>query len=110
MLRISKRILSGAGDKVLEAVNGKEELKVLEENGASVSLVLTDMMMPELDGVGLAKEVLARYPAIKILCMSGYEDKQEELVAELGAKAGYLSKPFAPDVLLNKVEQVLSGV
>jgi PAS domain S-box-containing protein len=110
MLRISKRILSGAGYKVLEAVNGKEALKVLEQNGASVSLVLTDMMMPELDGLGLAKEVLAKYPAIKILCMSGYEDKQEELLAELGAKAGYLPKPFAPDALLDKVAQVLSGV
>lgn len=110
MLRISKRILAGAGYKVLEAVNGKEALRVLGEDPASVSLVLTDMMMPELDGVGLAKEVLSKYPGIRILCMSGYEDKQEELEAALGAKADYLQKPFAPDVLLKKVEQVLTRV
>ncbi|MBI5743061.1 MAG: response regulator [Elusimicrobia bacterium] len=108
MMRIAKRILSSSGYKVLGAVNGKEALGVLAEKSASISLVLTDMVMPELDGVGLAKEVVARYPGIRILCMSGYDDKQEELRTALGDKVGYLQKPFAPDVLLEKVGQVLS--
>lgn len=110
MLRISKRILSGAGYKVLEAADGKEALRVLGENASSVSLLLTDMVMPELDGVGLAKEVLAKYPAVRVLCMSGYDDKKEELEAALGGKVDYLQKPFAPDVLLEKVAQVLGKV
>ena len=107
MRRISKRILSGAGYKVLEAVDGKEALRVLEASSASVSLLLTDLVMPELDGIGLAKEVLAKYPSIRILCMSGYEEKQEELAEILGDGTGYLQKPFSPDVLLEKVGQVL---
>jgi len=108
MLRISKRILSGAGYKVLEAADGNAALKVLEHSAASVSLLLTDMVMPGLDGMGLAKEVLSKYPAIRILCMSGYDDKQEELEAALGSRVDYLQKPFAPDALLEKVGEVLS--
>lgn len=107
MMRIAKRILAGSGYKVLEAVNGKEALRVLAENAAAVSLLLTDVVMPELDGVGLSKEVLAKYPGIRILCMSGYDDKQEELQAVLGDKVAYLQKPFSPDALLNKAGEVL---
>ena len=108
MRRVSKRMLSGAGYRVIEAADGREALLLLEKDPQAVSILLTDMVMPELDGVGLAREVLSRYPHVKILCMSGYADKQEELEGVLGLKVGYIQKPFAPDVLLKKLEG-LSG-
>ncbi|MEK7721366.1 MAG: ATP-binding protein, partial [Elusimicrobiota bacterium] len=108
MRRISKRILNSSGYEVIEAVDGKEALKFLEDNSLSVSVLLTDIVMPELDGVGLAREVMDRYPHIRILCMSGYADKQEELESVLGAKVGYIQKPFTPDVFLRKLEDLTS--
>ena len=108
MRRISKRILNSSGYEVIEAVDGKEALKFLEDNSLSVSVLMTDIVMPELDGVGLAREVMDRYPHIRILCMSGYADKQEELESVLGAKVGYIQKPFTPDVFLRKLEDLTS--
>ena len=106
MRRITKRILTGAGYGVVEAVDGKEALRLLGENSGAVSLLLTDMVMPELDGVDLAKEVISRYPGIKILCMSGYADKQSELEKVLKEKVGYIQKPFTPDALIKKMEEI----
>ncbi|HAT73127.1 MAG TPA: hypothetical protein DCS63_09955 [Elusimicrobia bacterium] len=108
MRRISKRILNAAGYEVLEAVDGREALMVLEKRSGAVSVLLTDIVMPELDGVGLAREVMDRYPGIKILCMSGYADKQEDLERVLGNKVGYIQKPFIPDEFLRKIEEVLA--
>jgi len=105
MRKISKRILDGAGYGVLLAVDGKEALRIIKEDPRAVSVLLTDVVMPELDGVGLAREVLANYPHIKIVCMSGYADKQDELGKVLGAAVGYIQKPFAPDDLLKKIEE-----
>ena len=81
---------------------------VLEKRSGAVSVLLTDIVMPELDGVGLAREVMDRYPGIKILCMSGYADKQEDLERVLGNKVGYIQKPFIPDEFLRKIEEVLA--
>lgn len=102
MRRVSKRMLCSAGYEVIEAVDGREALMLLEKDPQAVSILLTDMAMPELDGIGLAREVMARYPHIRILCMSGYADNREEVERILGAKVGYIQKPFAPDALLEK--------
>jgi len=109
MRRVTKRILGSDGYEVLEAVNGKEALRLLEKSSGAVSLLLTDVVMPELDGIGLALEVILKYPAIRILCMSGYADRQEDLEKMLGTKASYVQKPFAPEVLLKKIGDILAG-
>ena len=106
MRRVSKRILNSAGYQVIEAADGREALMLLEKDPQAISILLTDMAMPELDGAGLAREVMARYPHIKILCMSGYADKQEELESAFGDKVGYMQKPFAPDALIKKLEDL----
>ncbi|MDO8805299.1 MAG: response regulator [Elusimicrobiota bacterium] len=106
MRRVAKRMLNSAGYQVIEAVDGREALMLLEKNPQAISILLTDMAMPELDGVGLAREVLTRYPHIRILCMSGYADNRDELERVLGANVGYIPKPFAPDALLKKLEDL----
>ena len=103
MRRIAKRILTAAGYSVLEAENGREALEVLAKAGGQVALLLTDIAMPEMDGTELSLEVFKRYPFMKVLCMSGYVDKESDVGRALGAKAEFIQKPFAPDALTRKV-------
>jgi CheY-like chemotaxis protein len=109
MRQVARRILTAAGYSVIEAVNGRDALKKLAEGREPVSLLLTDIVMPEMSGVELALAVYAKYPGIKILCMSGYAGKEEELDEVLGSKAGYITKPFSPDVLIEKINALSGG-
>lgn len=106
MRRVTKRMLSGAGYEVAEAADGKAALQVLA-GGAPVALIITDLIMPEMDGIELSKEVLRKYPGAKILFISGYADREENLADVLGPETAYLSKPFSPDALLNKIGELL---
>ena len=103
MRRITRRILTAAGYSVLEAENGREALEVLAKAGGQAALLLTDIAMPEMDGTELSLEVFKRYPFMKVLCMSGYVDKEGEVGRVLGAKAEFIQKPFSPDALTRKV-------
>jgi len=107
MRRITKRVLTAAGYVVAEAAGARQALAFLAENLERPALLITDLAMPEMDGLKLSGEVSAKYPEMKILCMSGYMDKEDELEKLLGSKAAYLQKPFSPDVLLKKVDNLL---
>jgi nitrogen-specific signal transduction histidine kinase/CheY-like chemotaxis protein len=108
MRRITRRILEGAGYSVVEAVNGVEALKLLNSAREPVALLLTDVAMPEMDGIELSMEVIKKWPGIRILCMSGYVGKEDEFHNALGTKADFIQKPFNPDTLMRKVSEVLS--
>lgn len=107
MRKIAKRILASAGYAVLEAEDGEEALRLLAGGGPQVGLVLTDMAMPGMDGVELSLAVLAKYPGIKIICMSGYLEKEDEFLEKLGSRAEFIEKPFNPQVLVQKVNALL---
>lgn len=109
MRRIARRILSGAGYTVLEAVDGRAALELLESEGGRVDLLVTDIAMPEMDGEELSLEVFKKYPRVKVLCMSGYADKEGEVRRVLGAKAGFIQKPFSPDALTRKAWELLNA-
>jgi PAS domain S-box-containing protein len=103
-----KRVLTMAGFTVMEAVNGKEALKLLAAGPEPVDLMISDLIMPEMDGIALSLEVASKYPRVKILCMSGYAGKGEDLEKLLGSKTEYLPKPFKPDALLLKIDGLLT--
>jgi len=109
MRRIISRVLTGAGYMVAEAVEGGEALKFLSGSREPMALMITDLVMPGVDGITLAKEVLLKYPDMKIMCMSGYVDKEEEFERVLSSKAVYMQKPFTPDALLDKVDGILKS-
>ena len=94
--------LGRAGYHVLEARNGQEALKVFEQRGDEVDLLLTDMRMPYMGGAELAKQLKERRLTLKLLCISGYPGSDP---GELGAD--FLAKPFSRDDLLTKVREVL---
>ncbi|OGS08859.1 MAG: hypothetical protein A2270_00130 [Elusimicrobia bacterium RIFOXYA12_FULL_51_18] len=107
MRRITKRVLAASGYAVTEAADARQALAFLSESLELPALMITDLAMPEMDGLKLSGEVSAKYPDMKILCMSGYMDKEDELEKLLGSKAAYLQKPFSPDALLRKVDKLL---
>ena len=94
--------LTRAGYRVYEARNGQEAMKVFDQYGDTVDLLLTDMRMPYMGGAELAQHLRARRKTLKLLCVSGYPG-----VAETELASDFLSKPFSRDDLLAKVREVL---
>jgi CheY-like chemotaxis protein len=94
--------LSRAGYKVHEARNGQEAIKVFDQHGDSVDLLLTDMRMPFMGGAELARQLRGRRRTLKLLCISGYAGG-----SELEFSGDFLAKPFSRDELLAKVREIL---
>ena len=102
-----RRMLVSKGYIVLEAVDGERGLRLVEQHLDGLDLVLTDIQMPEIDGMEVA-EVLAAYrPLLPVICMSGEAD--EAVVEErLGqARRPFLAKPFTAAELLQTVVEAL---
>jgi two-component system cell cycle sensor histidine kinase/response regulator CckA len=100
-------MLGQVGHTCLEAGDGLEALNMIE-NGEHIQLVLTDVIMPNMDGAELARHLASTRPELRILFMSGYTD--DSLVRSLGkASSLFLAKPFTANALMDKVRQALDG-
>ncbi|CAN5871768.1 hypothetical protein BH10CHL1_BH10CHL1_47620 [soil metagenome] len=95
------------GYQVLAATNGRKALLVGEDYPAPIHLLLTDIIMPELNGSSLAKCLAPLHPTMKVLYMSGYTDNAIVRQAILAAEANFIQKPFTPAQLADKVRAVL---
>jgi two-component system cell cycle sensor histidine kinase/response regulator CckA len=105
---IISAILRRQGYLVLEASTPRRASEIFEQNGQEVDLLLTDVVMPEMNGPALARQCLVMRPDLKILFISGYADIAVP-VDPRNANIGFLSKPFQASVLSNKVREVLRG-
>ncbi|HEY7055833.1 MAG TPA: response regulator [Vicinamibacterales bacterium] len=94
--------LSRAGYAVYEARNGQEAMRLFDQHGDTIDLLLTDMRMPYMGGAELAHHLRGRRRSLKLLCISGYPGS---LDPELSSD--FLAKPFSRDDLLKKVREVL---
>jgi two-component system cell cycle sensor histidine kinase/response regulator CckA len=105
---LNARGLASRGYTVLEAGNGVEAIEVLDKHG-SVDLVVSDVVMPEMDGPTLLKELRRRDPEVKIIFVSGYAEEafQKNLPEE--EKYEFLAKPFTLKQLVSKVKETLAG-
>jgi PAS domain S-box-containing protein len=104
---IVARSLKRGGFRPMEAANGGEALALVEREGPP-ELVVTDLMMPGIGGVELARQLRARWPALPIIFMSGYSAETLDLRNLAGVEVGVLEKPFAPHDLVAKVTAALS--
>ncbi|HUR92595.1 MAG TPA: PAS domain S-box protein, partial [Gemmatimonadaceae bacterium] len=107
--KVVRRTLTGQGYKVVEASNGKEALALALENPARISLVLTDVMMPQMGGPELARRLWAQYPDLKVIFLSGYAPDTMSPESAVPAGAILIEKPFAIEKLVTKVREVLDG-
>ncbi|HIF60759.1 MAG TPA: PAS domain-containing sensor histidine kinase [Rhodospirillales bacterium] len=101
------RALRNKGYRVLEANDGEHALDVINEFGDPIDLILTDVMMPGMDGHTLVRLILEELPDIKVILMSGYtEDAIPGEITE-DASINFLPKPFSLQELAGKVKEVL---
>ena len=105
----ARRALERAGYRVLSATNGRDGLRVAEAHPHPLDLLVTDLVMPEMGGRELAKQLSQARPGIRVLYMSGYtaEAVNQQAVLEVGD--AFLGKPFSPDVLLRRVHEMLTS-
>ena len=102
------RALQSRGYTVLEAENGVEALDVIAEHNGAVDLVVSDVVMPEMDGPTLLSEMRKKYPDIKFVFVSGYAKDAFAKNLPPDAVFGFLSKPFTLKQLAMKVKEMLS--
>jgi two-component system, cell cycle sensor histidine kinase and response regulator CckA len=102
-----RMVLQWNGHTVLEARDGREALLICENHLAAIDLVVADAIMPRISGPELAEQLVKQKPGLKVLFISGYTD--HDLSAFELQKAGrdYLQKPFTPDAIVRKIDQLL---
>jgi two-component system, cell cycle sensor histidine kinase and response regulator CckA len=101
------RALKRQGYKVLEAASGIEALEVMEKNKGKIDIVVSDVVMPEMDGPTLLKELRKKNPNLKIIFVSGYPN--DAFKASLGEEEfSFLPKPFSLPQLAAKVKEELA--
>jgi signal transduction histidine kinase len=108
VLRLVRRVLESEGLVVLSAQSAEEALLLSSQHGGVIDLLLTDVVMPGLNGLELAQRVMAERPQMHVLFMSGYADNAVVQRDVIDAGRPFLQKPFAPDRLLARVRDVLA--
>jgi len=104
---LGKRILERSGYTVLTAANGKEGLDVYGEQKTNISLVILDLIMPEMGGKQCLEQLVKIDPKVKILIASGYSaDGETEETLETNAR-GFIAKPYNLAEMLHTVRKVL---
>ena len=106
---LTRRILDSAGYAILEAANGTEAIKQLEAYAGRVHLLLTDVVMPGMNGRELAGRVTGARPETRVLYASGYTDDAILRHGVLDAGSPFISKPYTPTELKRRVREVLDA-
>jgi CheY-like chemotaxis protein len=104
--RLIHTVLEQAGYTVLVAENGEHALRVARST-PHIDLLVSDVRMPQLGGVELARRLRAIWPGLKVLLMSGYPDIEAVTAQDSGTGHGLFAKPFGTSELLDRVRTAL---
>jgi CheY-like chemotaxis protein len=102
-----RRALEADGHSVLVTQDGNDALERLKADGR-FDLLVTDVEMPMLDGIALAKQAVPLQPGVRVLFMSGFADQLDRAKELSGAKVSVLSKPFTLEQVRERVRAILS--
>jgi CheY-like chemotaxis protein len=103
-----QRILEAAGFSVLAATDGAEGFRVCQEHDGTIDLMLSDIVMPRLNGLQLVEQIRFAHPEMKFLFITAFAEEFPELQELIRIGATILEKPFLPSELLRKVEGTLN--
>ena len=108
---VLKDYLEDQGYSVLTADDGEEGLEVARRSGGSVDLVLSDVVMPKMNGVELARALRSEAPDIRVLLISGHAKDRKQVVEESlkSSSCSFLQKPFTPQTLVARIRELLDG-
>jgi two-component system cell cycle sensor histidine kinase/response regulator CckA len=104
---VNSRALTARGYTVLEAASGVEALEIMQERGAPVDLMVSDVVMPEMDGPTLLGEIRKIYPDLKVIFVSGYAEDAFKKNLPDGENFNFLPKPFSLRQLVETVKGVI---
>jgi two-component system cell cycle sensor histidine kinase/response regulator CckA len=107
--QLNARGLASRGYTVLEAGNGVEAMEVLAKSEVEVDLVVSDVVMPEMDGPTLLRELRSRNPSLKIIFVSGYAEDAFQKHLPADGQFAFLAKPFTLKQLVNAVKETLAA-
>ena len=94
--------------QILEAEDGTEAIRTIENNSGEIALVVSDIMMPKMNGLELREKAILLRPEMRFLLISGYMEDTTRQTEHLPQDAGYLEKPFLPIELARKVRRPLN--
>jgi CheY-like chemotaxis protein len=103
-----QRKLEGAGFSVLSAADGAEALRLCGQHDGAINLTVSDIVMPQLNGLQLAEQIRAARLEMKFLFITGFADEFPELRELIKNGGDVLEKPFLPSELVGKVEKILN--
>jgi two-component system, cell cycle sensor histidine kinase and response regulator CckA len=107
--KLAQTFLESAGFRVWPAGNGEEALEVAARSGVNFDLLLTDVVMPGMNGRALAEQLLPRQPGMRVLYMSGYTDSFIAGHGVLEPGTYLVHKPFVEEELIRKAREVLDS-
>jgi DNA-binding NtrC family response regulator len=107
--KLAQTFLEAGGFRVFSAESGENALEVAARFGGAFDLLLTDVVMPGMNGRVLAEQMLPRQPGMRVLYMSGYTDSFIAGHGVLDPETHLLHKPFTEELLIRKVREVLDG-
>jgi CheY-like chemotaxis protein len=105
--KLASRLLTNKGYIVIEAKSAIEAIQLFQERKKKIDLLLTDMIMPDMNGKQLSEELLKQSPNLKILFMSGYNEDMGNKIEDLNSSAPLLLKPFTSRDLSKKIRKIL---
>jgi CheY-like chemotaxis protein len=104
---LSTKILSRCGYKVLVAGGGEEARRVCERHDGDIDVLLSDVVMPGMNGPMVAEMLTRLRPGVRVVFMSGYTDDAIVRHGVMEHDVPFLQKPFTPERLANKIAEVL---
>ncbi len=108
IMDLVRNLLELSGYTVMSTYLPDVALELVRQSSIHMDLLLTDLVMPQMNGTELYRRVLDHRPDLPVLYMSGYSDNSVGALLD-GGRFGFVSKPFTPSVLLEKIEQLLGA-
>ena len=99
-------LLSRSGHSSITAVDGVDALDRMKGN--KIDAVITDIKMPNMDGVALTVEILKRYPGLPILVMTAFDEEYSAGAAIAAGAREYIKKPFSPDEFFAQLQKLIN--
>ncbi len=106
---VTQEVLESDGYRVITAVDGESGIRAFREYSAQIDLLLTDMVMPGMNGKELVARLVSLSPSLKAIFMSGYTENALVRQALADPRHAYLQKPFTIDALTRKIREVLES-
>lgn len=106
---LAVRVLRGLGYRVIEANNGKQAIEEFHRSARRVSLVITDVVMPQMSGIDLVRRIREDQPGLPALLVSGYSNKSLPSEGDVRDRIDFLQKPFTPEDLASRVRRLLDS-